>query len=1031
MKKASLYLNLLSIVIAVLVLAGWIFDIDFFKRPIQGSVFMNPIAAIGLLLAGLSLLFLSNPKFSGFKMAGRFFAVFVLVIALGKLISALLGVGPGVHTIFFKQELAAELNGKNVNVTAPNALVSMIFLGLALLLFRSADRAMRKYANYLAMVVMLIGLFSLIGYFYHVEEYYSVPSFYPMAIQTAFCFTALSLALLFANNDIGFMLVLSNPNVAGRTARLLVPATVIVPIALGYLWVYAQNSLSITGGFGVSILIIGFIAVFFTLIWYVSVALNKGDIARIAAEEELKQKNATLKATEEQLRLATEGTAAGIWDWINVEADENWWSPRLYELLGYRDNEIPASATSFKTLIHPDDAKRSALLMEEHFKHRTRYELEYRLKTKEGKYKWFLSTGQARYDEHGRAVRMVGSVIDIDEKKKSENVLLEQSALIQIVPDAIMTLDLERRVTSWNEGAEKLYGVNAEEAVGMLLQDLMRVETPHELQDAQRTELIMHGFVRHETVLTTRKGDKLEVLSTTKIVKDTEGRITGFVAINTDITSLKRNEERLQLATEGTSAGIWDWMDMSRDEEWWAARFYELLGYANNEIPASAKTFREMMHPDDFRRIAKGLEAHFNKKSKFEVEARLKTKSGDYKWFLGTGQVRRNELGVPVRMVGSIIDIDEQKKTRDIIEQQAALINMLPDGIISYSEGMKFADINTGAEKMFDLKREEIIGKELNDFIAFAMPRGEKFEDSLAQLWQTGFYRGEIQITNRATGKVVNTLVNIKKIDNASGSGPLFMAIYTDLSPLRMNEELQRALKSLETNNQYLEQFAYISAHDIKAPIITISGLTDLMLKSNAVKEEHIEVLRMLSNSVKQVQRTNHSLNNILKLRKNLMAKEQASDQSFALRTILDDVMVGMQHDIEAAGATIHLDIHDLGDLHFQYVYVKSIFYNLLNNAIKYRDPLRALTINAEVVKTSGNKYRIVIEDNGLGIDLKKNKGKMFGIFKRFHTHVEGSGVGLHIVKSIVDEYNGTIEVESTPGKGTRFVIEFGDNILS
>ncbi len=787
MKKVFPYLVAFTILIPLLVLIGWQFDIEFFKRPVPGSVFINPATASGILLAAISLYLFTIPNRPKLIVVARFLAAFVLLLGTAKFIAAIIGFDSKVQPLIFKAQLAAELNNKASNTTSPNALISAILIASALFLFRSQNIALRRIANYLALFVMIIGLFSIIGYVYHIKEYYEVPSFYPMALHTAICFFLLGLSLLFANSDVGFMLLISSPNVAGKIARLLIPAILIIPTALGYVWIYAQTALPLTAGFGVSLLIISFIIVFFVLILYLSVALNKGDLARLASEEELRQKNETLRTTE----------------------------------------------------------------------------------------------------------------------------------------------------------------------------------------------------------------------------------------------------ERLLLATEGTAAGIWDWTDMTKDAEWWSARFYELLGYSNNEISASAKAFREIMHPDDFTRITAKLNEHFQKKSRFEIEARLKTKNGGYKWFLGTGQVSRNSEGKPVRMVGSIIDIDEQKKARDVIEQQAALIQMLPDGIVYYSKGMKFAGLNEGAEKMFDLKRDEVIGKNLTDFISFSLGPGEKFENSLDQLWKTGFYRGELQITNRGTGKAVHVLVNIKKMENASGAEPLFMAIYTDLSPLRINEELKQALKSLETNKQYLEQFAYISAHDIKAPIITISGLTELMVKSNAVKDEHQEVLKMLTNSVKQIQRTNHSLNNILKLRKNLMAKDYAHDQSFTLKTIFEDIKSALQHDLDFAGATIEVDLHDVGDTHFQYVYVKSIFYNLLSNAIKYRDILRPLVIKAEALKVNENKFHFIVEDNGLGIDMKKNKGKMFGIFKRFHTHVEGSGVGLHIVKSIVDEYNGTIDVQSVPGEGTRFVIELNENILA
>jgi len=359
------------------------------------------------------------------------------------------------------------------------------------------------------------------------------------------------------------------------------------------------------------------------------------------------------------------------------------------------------------------------------------------------------------------------------------------------------------------------------------------------------------------------------------------------------------------------------------------------------------------------------------------------------------------------------------------------LINMLPDGIVFYSKGMKFADINAGAEKMFGLKHEDVVGKNLNDFITFSLPSGEIFENSLAQLWQTGFYRNEIQITNKSSGKTVNVLVTIKKMEHAYGGETVFMAIYTDLTPLRVNEELKQALKRLETNNKYLEQFAYISAHDIKAPIITIAGLTNLMKTSNAVKDEHQQILGMLTNSIRKMQQTNHSLNDILKLRKNLLTKEYGPGKVRPLQNILDDVLDGLQHEIKAANALVEADLDDLAKTSFNYVYLKGILYNLLNNAIKYRDPKRPLRVKLTALKTNENAYRFIVEDNGLGFDAEKNKAKLFGIFKRFHAHVEGSGVGLHMVKSIVDEYNGNIEIQSEPGKGTRFVIDLNKNILA
>jgi signal transduction histidine kinase len=179
------------------------------------------------------------------------------------------------------------------------------------------------------------------------------------------------------------------------------------------------------------------------------------------------------------------------------------------------------------------------------------------------------------------------------------------------------------------------------------------------------------------------------------------------------------------------------------------------------------------------------------------------------------------------------------------------------------------------------------------------------------------------------------------------------------------------------------------------------------------------------------MQRTNHSLNNILKLRKNLLHKDYAEDQVFTLRFILEDVKATLQSNIGDANARLEINIDSMAETLLPYVHTKSIFYNLVTNAIKYRNPERPLVVKVGAAIEHDGTCCFTVEDNGLGMDLQRNKEKLFGIFKRFHDHVEGSGVGLHIVKSIVDAYGGNIEVESEVGKGTKFKISFaGDSFV-
>jgi len=127
---------------------------------------------------------------------------------------------------------------------------------------------------------------------------------------------------------------------------------------------------------------------------------------------------------------------------------------------------------------------------------------------------------------------------------------------------------------------------------------------------------------------------------------------------------------------------------------------------------------------------------------------------------------------------------------------------------------------------------------------------------------------------------------------------------------------------------------------------------------------------------------------------------------------------------IERSQAIIQADFAAQPVLHINQKDLKSVFYNLLTNALKYKHPSR----QPHVKISSGIEENFIflsVTDNGIGIDLRGNEEKLFKLFKRLHDHVEGSGVGLYIVKRIVDNYEGSIAVSSVVGQGTTFTLRF------
>ena len=152
-------------------------------------------------------------------------------------------------------------------------------------------------------------------------------------------------------------------------------------------------------------------------------------------------------------------------------------------------------------------------------------------------------------------------------------------------------------------------------------------------------------------------------------LQDTNRRLTEEIAGRRQYEqALRDSEQRFEMAMQGSQDGFWDWPNVDEDAEWWSPQFYELLGYENGKITASLSTFRDMLHPEDQQKTFDAVEACFQDKAPFDIEYRLRTASGDYRWFRARGVLIRNKTGKPQRMAGSIQDIHAQKLAMELIE---------------------------------------------------------------------------------------------------------------------------------------------------------------------------------------------------------------------------------------------------------------------------------------------------------------------------------------------------------------------------
>ncbi len=270
------------------------------------------------------------------------------------------------------------------------------------------------------------------------------------------------------------------------------------------------------------------------------------------------EKQATLDAlrvSEERFDLAVRGSGAGIWDWADLSVEQMWWSPRIYEMLGYQEGRIPATRSQLYGMMHPDDVEVAQGVLQLHFTEQQPYDVEFRIRTTQDQYIWLRSRGQAVWDAEGKPLRMAGYIQDITDRKQAEAARRradqQYRTIARSAVEAFIMINASGEIQLWNPAAERIFGYSEAEILG---RDLHQLLAPEEFQpQAQRG---MQAFVatgRGDVI-----GETVEIEGLTKAGKRVpleislnavrQGNEWHAIGVLRDITERKEAEaQRLEL----------------------------------------------------------------------------------------------------------------------------------------------------------------------------------------------------------------------------------------------------------------------------------------------------------------------------------------------------------------------------------------------------------------------------------------------------------------------------------------------------
>lgn len=390
----------------------------------------------------------------------------------------------------------------------------------------------------------------------------------------------------------------------------------------------------------------------------------------------------SLEESELRLELALNSSHSGVWDW-DIATNKIIWSAQMYELFGADKNIADASFDTWGAALHPDDKETAGLKISEAINNHKNLQNEYRVILPDGNMRWINATGETIYDSSGQPLRMIGICSDITEQKLADEKIREKDRefkkLSANVPDLIYQFTRRPDGTYFvpiaSEGIRNIFGCTPEE----VLDDFTPIGRVIYPEDAERVIRDIEYSAKNLTYFTCEfrvqiPGREIQwIYSTSTPEKFPDGSVTWY-GFNVDITTKKLAEEalkekssRLDLAMQTANMAWWE-MDLRTGIVTFDNHKATMLGY----LPEKFKhytDFTALVHPEDVDKAMNAMKNHIKGLSdKYEIEYRIMNSSGEYKWFFDIGSiVKKDSNGVPLNVIGFVVDITARKKAEENI----------------------------------------------------------------------------------------------------------------------------------------------------------------------------------------------------------------------------------------------------------------------------------------------------------------------------------------------------------------------------
>ncbi len=489
--------------------------------------------------------------------------------------------------------------------------------------------------------------------------------------------------------------------------------------------------------------------------------------------------------------------------------------------------------------------------------------------------------------------------------------------------------------------------------------------------------------------------------------------------------SLKSSNERYENAMLATSDVVWE-ADIEKGIVFHSKNFSLIFGHQKNGFEyGEDNVWEQNLHPDDKERVYDVNANVINGlNDKWEMEYRFRKADGNYAIVLDRGFSVKNHDGKVLRIVGAMQDITLRKAEESRLKLLESVVVHTNDAIlISEAEpieepGPKIIYVNDAYTKITGYTLEESVGTNPRKLQNSNTDRNEldKFKRSLEK-WQPC----EMTVKNvKKNGEEFWANIRVSPVADEKGWFTHWISVQRDVTKeIEAQKEKEALINELINNNNELKQFGYITTHNLRSPLTNLVSICKMMDES---KIEDNFTRKLVSGFRESTYLLNETLNDLIKI---LFIKERVSNkmENLSLEEILNKVKESIS--FESKNMTIESDFSLAPSVNFSNAYLESMFINLITNSIRYAHPMRDPIIRITSFKQMDNKVKLIFTDNGVGMDMEKVKGRIFGLYQRFHDNTESKGLGLYLIHSQITSLGGTIEVDSKENVGTIFTIIF------